>query len=108
LSFAVSVDVNAFLSSPPPFHAGSASASFLDDYVFTVFDGTGNGFFCAAIINGHSTGASAGISFGGALCPVSPPVASKPFTFGVPQIISIGMGGQASAIFDGQADAVHP
>jgi hypothetical protein len=108
-AFEVSVDVRA-IQFGPPFPPepviGSASANFSDDYVFTVYGGTGNGLFCAAVMNSFGSGASAGITFGGFPCPVTlNPTFLQPFTFGVPQIISISMFGQASAVFNGQSDA---
>lgn len=87
----------------------SASAQFADDYIFTVFGGTGQEFFFPCFSgfgNGQGGGSFAGISFNGVSrmgtfnCPPgSPPYSpavlkallpdSKPFTFGVPQIVHI-------------------
>ena len=84
----------------------SASAHFADDYVFTVFGGTGQEFFfpCFSGVGRGQVGASfAGISLNPPASrncrPGSPPYPpavlkallpdSKPFTFGVPQIVDI-------------------
>jgi hypothetical protein len=77
---------------------GSASARFSGDYVFTVNGGIGNGFFCPVIFVFHSSGGSAGMSFAGIegfSCDVFSEY--QPFTFGVPQIVGIGMGGDAGS-----------
>ena len=95
--FSVSNDVNQ-VAGPPG--SGSATANFSDDYVFTINGGTGAGFFCPVIEVGHGSGASAGMSFAGIgsvteECFISGGV---PFTFGVPQVIGIGMGAQTSGV----------
>jgi PEP-CTERM motif len=85
-------------SSPPDFRGGGASASFSDDYVFTVTGGTGAGFFhpCVSGSAGRISDAGAGVSLGGTgVSVINPPCAdtsfafsnSAPFTFGVPQIV---------------------
>jgi hypothetical protein len=83
--FGVSVDVSGNLPG-----RGTATASFSDDYVFTMYGGTGNGSFCPGILTAHGSGGSAGMFFAGIRtedCFISGRV---PFTFGVPQIVSIG------------------
>jgi hypothetical protein len=95
-NFSVSVDVNQVGGLPG---SGVATASFSDDYVFTIYGGTGNGSFCPVIDTFHGSGAFASMSFAGLTivdCPI--PSQHKPFTFGVPQIVSIDMSGQASGV----------
>jgi hypothetical protein len=87
----------------------SATANFSDDYVFTVSGGSGNGFFFPLFVLDHN-GGTAGISFagiGGPPCLPDIVSCSKPFTFGVPQIVAIGMGGEAFGVSTrvGDADA---
>jgi hypothetical protein len=94
--FSVSVDVNQVGLGPPG--AGSATASFGDDYVFTMYGGTGNGSYCPGILTAHGSGGSAGMFFAGIRtedCFISGRV---PFTFGMPQIVSIGMVAQTSGV----------
>ena len=101
--FSVSADVNTV-----GFDRGGASATFSDDYVFTVYGGTGAGSFCPVIDTSHGSGASAGMAFAGIdtgdcfsitgrEC-VGEGARCVPFTFGVPQIISIVMSAQASGV----------
>jgi hypothetical protein len=61
-NFSVSVDVEQVGGLPG---GGTATANFSDDYVFTVFGGTGNGSFCPVINTEHGSGASAGMTFAG-------------------------------------------
>jgi hypothetical protein len=94
-AFSVNVDVSGNLPG-----SGVATASFSDDYVFTIFGGTGNGSFCPVINTNHGSGASAGMTFAGIRtedCFI-PFIGRVPFTFGVPQIISIDMGARASGV----------
>jgi hypothetical protein len=102
------VVVHAGESGFPPGMSG-ASANFSGDYVFTVTGGIGNGFFFPIFFLYHN-GATAGMSFAGISGdPCFPPPnivsCSKPFTFGVPQIVAVGMGGEASAFSSRAADA---
>jgi hypothetical protein len=89
----------------------SASALFDDDYLFTIFGGTGNGFFFPCI-SGSAAGAKAEIGFGAVRFgtpgdthdfPVSNcrgnvilDGSPQPFTFAVPQIVEIQMTGSGS------------
>jgi hypothetical protein len=83
---------------------GGASANFFGSYVFTVFGGTGKGFFIPVPVTSES-GGMAEASFAGL---TSPPFCApltvpclvsfaKPFTFGVPQIVDIGMSAEAGS-----------
>jgi hypothetical protein len=96
---------------PPntPGDAGAvASANFSDDYVFTVFGGTGDGFFLPCFVGSSEGGtASATMSFDGLAFEITPlgnptncvnfpffPInLTKPFTFRVPQTVHITMSG---------------
>jgi hypothetical protein len=100
--FSVLVDVNQVGGLPG---SGSASASFVDSYVFTIYGGTGNGSFCPFIDTSHGSGALAGMSFAGLGNPVDCTSQSKPFTFGVPQIVSIGMVAQTSGVGESSGGA---
>jgi len=88
---------------------GSATANFSDDYVFTVFGGTGDGAFFPCFSGGANAGASVGMSFAGiGLRDLSPGAndncfpngqpngTPKPFTFGVPQIVHVDVVGSAA------------
>lgn len=92
--FSVLVDVSGNLPG-----RGSATATFSDDYVFTMYGGTGNGSFCPVILTEHGSGASAGMTFAGiGTLDCGTLFDRRPFTFGVPQIISIGMGAYTSGV----------
>ena len=92
--------------------SASASANISGDYVFTVFGGTGGGFFYPCFVGSFAShsgalgeGSFGGVSFqftGSSSFPASNcrvvgslsdffPL-SKPFTFGVPQIVPLSMG----------------
>jgi hypothetical protein len=93
-------------------HSASASANISGDYVFTVFDGTGGGFFYPCFVGSFAShsGALGEGSFGGvgyqftgsssfpaSNCRMFGSLSdffplSKPFTFGVPQIVPLSMG----------------
>jgi hypothetical protein len=100
------VNVGAVKGIGPPIGLGSASASasFSNDYVFTITGGTGDGFFYPCISSQENGGATGGMSFGGIeliifgaeTCGLAPRAAPKPFTFGVPQIVHITMGASVS------------
>jgi hypothetical protein len=109
----------------------SASASFSDDFVFTVLGGTGTGFSVPCLSATTGADAMVGISFGGVglgllgfatndTCNGPPfpfgeppfPFGELPFTFGVPQVVHYDIGGSVepsalhgegdgSASFDG-------
>jgi hypothetical protein len=89
-----------FPPGAPPTSA-SANASFSEDYVFTVFGGTGGGFF-RPCFSSHGSGLNGpgGASFDGFFSPTDPPFAvcvgpsftQGAFTFGVSQIIPLTMG----------------
>jgi len=88
------------VAGPPPLSSGSASARFSGEYLFTVTGGIGNGFFFPCFNRGFDTGATSEISFAGVgleglNCASSVFASSIPFSFGVPQIVGIGMGGDA-------------
>jgi hypothetical protein len=104
-SFGVSLHAGS-VGFPPGF--ASATANFSGDYVFTVSGGSGNGFFFPLFVVDHN-GGTAGISFAGIGPPCNPDIVncSKPFTFGVPQIVAISMGGEAFGVSTrvGDADA---
>jgi hypothetical protein len=103
-----SVFTEASLAAPnePGDCCAVASANFSDDYYFTVFGGTGNGFFLPCFV-GSSEGAasSATMSFAGLAFDITPlgnptncvsfpffPInLTKSFTFGVPQTVDITM-----------------
>jgi hypothetical protein len=92
--------------------SASASANISGDYVFTVFGGTGGGFFYPCFVGSFAShsGALGEGSFGGvgfqftgsssfpaSNCRVFGSLSdffplSKPFTFGVPQIVPLSMG----------------
>jgi len=106
LSFEVSVQATIAPSAVPPSSA-SSSASFSGDYVFTMFGGTGEGFFYPcfeARSPSHLGGVMGGGSFDGVgfsfletpfvtNCNGGPDnfQNSKPFTYGVPQIVPFSM-----------------
>jgi len=103
-SFGVSVHAGV-VGFPPGF--ASATANFADDYVFTVSGGSGNGFFFPLFVLDHN-GGTAGISFagiGGPPCLPDIVSCSKPFTFGVPQIVAISGAGQAFGVSTRVGDA---
>jgi hypothetical protein len=101
----------------------SASASFSDDFVFTVFGGTGAGSFVPCLSAMTGSDAMVAISFGGVgfgllgfetneTCRPNFPFGQLPFTFGVPQIVHSSLEGDVfpsglhgsgfgSASFDG-------
>ena len=84
----------------------SASASFSDDFVFTVFGGTGAGFFHPCVSGSRDTSdADASVSLGGiGVSVINPPCAdtsfafsrSASFTFEVPQIVHYSIAASAS------------
>jgi len=93
-----------------PNESSSASANFSEDYVFTVSGGTGNGSFFPCFSGSGNSSASqsfAGVSFGFTDAPAGvtncfgnqPSGTPKPFTFGVSQIVSVGMQGSAASGF---------
>jgi hypothetical protein len=108
-----SVFAEASLQPPnTPGDAGAAaSANFSDDYFFTVFGGTGDGYFRPCFVGSSGgSGISATMSFGGMAFDVTPvsqnptnclsspffPVNFyRPFTFGVPQVVHVTMLGSA-------------
>jgi hypothetical protein len=90
--FGVSAQADAGGFNPPPSQSAFASATFIDQYVFTVFGGTGGGFFSPCFnISGSGQGQFVQANdFGG-----SPPfigcIDHTAFTFGVSQIFSLDM-----------------
>ena len=106
ISFEVSVQAAIARSAVPPSSA-SSSASFSGNYVFTMFGGTGEGFFYPcfeARSPSHLGGVMGGGSFDGVgfsfletpfvtNCNGGPDnfQNSKPFTYGVPQIVPFSM-----------------
>ena len=95
--FSVLVDVNQ-VGLAPPIGGGTATANFSDDYVFTMHGGTGNGSFCPVILTGHGSGASASMTFAGTTTGNCFIFGHVPFTFSVPQVVSIGMGAETSGV----------
>jgi hypothetical protein len=102
--FQVSVDAGSAVGP----NSSSASANFMDDYVFTMVGGTGNGsYFPCFSGSGYSMagGSFAGIGFevidqpqGAFNCFGNQPRGTpKPFTFGVPQIVDVEMNGSAAS-----------
>jgi hypothetical protein len=91
--FGVSVDV-----SGSQIGRGTATANFSDNYVFTMYGGIGNGSYCPGILIEHGSGASASMTFGGTSTGNCITFAHVPFTFGVPQIVSIDMGAETSGV----------
>jgi hypothetical protein len=105
----------ATVTPPFVFVAWSASATFQDDYLLTVTGGSGAGSIkpCMSTFwNAFRGGADIEIGFGNsglgigfpsfgsnASCPGPSQVALVPFTFGVPQIISVSMSARASGAF---------
>lgn len=96
---------------PPPFVTFSATATFQDDYLFTVTGGSGSGMIepCIAVFWDNDRGnGDAGISFGstgfsteggtreGALASCDGfSIPLLPFTFGVPQVVTVSMSATA-------------
>jgi hypothetical protein len=98
---ALFVGVSAGPSALPGVGSASASAHFSDDFVFTVFGGTGEGFYFPCFDGLARTAAGAFISIGGIGGPPRNPCgmsfsSSKPFTFGVPQIVQVDVTGGAT------------
>jgi hypothetical protein len=100
-------------SNPFLFASVSATATFQDDYLFTVTGGSGSGMVEPCITaswDADRGGAGAGISFGSASlsgggsqggfsqsCEGGSPISLLPFTFGVPQMVSVFMSASADA-----------
>lgn len=111
----VGVDVSPSTRFPPG--TGSASANFFDDFVFTVNGGIGNGFFFPCFSGSSDAGTSVSIGLAGIGLSISdlinisncglPPFfpAPKPFTFGVPQIVQVGMTGSGNLPLTREAGA---
>lgn len=103
--------------------SGSSSATFADDYVFTITGGTGAGFFVpcmTAVTDDFVVGSVANVSFGSAS--LSPPLnrgltagtcnlgnlepgTPIPFIFGVPQTYTATASAGASGMFFGSGDS---
>jgi hypothetical protein len=99
---------------PPPLTTFSASATFQDDYVLTVTGGSGSGSIWPCMFaswDNYRGSGNAGINFGGSAvsapgsstsggtfgrCEGPPNTPLIPFTFGVPQTITVSMSGFAT------------
>jgi hypothetical protein len=105
---ATSFQVSVSAAGTGPVFSTSASADFSDDYVFTVFGGTGGGLFFPCFSGagqGSAGGNFAGVSFGFTDVPGNGTSnclfnqlrggTPQPFTFGVPQIVAVGLQGLA-------------
>jgi hypothetical protein len=106
--------IGATSAFPEAFATFSASATFQDDYLLRVTGGSGAGFIMPCISTSEDDfrgSGSASITFGNtglgttgsprygpqASCERAPTIPLVPFTFGVPQIIGVSMGGTAQA-----------
>jgi hypothetical protein len=110
--FMVSTDAGGIVPFPT-----SASADFSDDYVFTVFGGTGGGLFfpCfSGVGQGSGGGSFAGVGlgftdvpgFGTSNCGIQLRGGTpQPFAFGVPQIVPVGLQAFAGVGPSGEFDA---
>jgi hypothetical protein len=118
-AFGVGVSASPSPSGFPPVGSSSAFVSFEDDYMFTVFGGTGAGSFFPCFGGISVAGSSVFMSLGGiglgivdipsgldTNCPGPGPFpGSKPFIFGVPEIVHISIMGSASTSFQSEVDA---
>jgi len=117
VSGGLSIGVHVSPSTEFPPGTGSASANFFDDFVFTVNGGIGNGFFFPCFFGSSDAGTSVSMGLAGIGLSISdnfnvsncglPPFfpAPKPFTFGVPQIVQVGMTGSGNFPLPREADA---
>jgi hypothetical protein len=95
----------------------SASANFSDDYVFTVLGGTGGGLFFPCFVGsgqGSGGGSFAGVVLGFTDVPGNGTTncgiqlrggTPQPFTFGVPQVVPVGLQAFAGVGPSGEFDA---
>jgi hypothetical protein len=92
LGFGVSAQADAGGFNPPPSQSAFASATFIDQYVFTVFGGTGAGFFSPCFnISGSGQGQFAQANGFAGSPPFNGCIDPTAFTFGVSQIFSLDM-----------------